>query len=286
MKDLWVSVSGALAAQKNVETIANNVANANTPGFKRDQLAFKEHLTALTKGVDDADLPAKEWSPDDFYRSYGAEDAYVKVDGSYTIHEQGQLSPTNNPLDLALQGKGFFEVLTPNGVRYTRKGNFSIGKDGSLVTDQGYPVLSKINWQDVKTIPAIAGENRGPASVIPSTEERKITVGQGGKVNISLEGEVYIAGNKIADLSVVEFKDQHALKKEGNAFFINADSENIEKTNSKTAIHQGFVEESNVNAVSEMSNLIKANRHFESIQRAIKAYDSITGRSVNEIGKF
>lgn len=286
MKDLWVSVSGALAAQKNVETIANNVANANTPGFKRDQLAFKEQLTALTKGVDDADLPAKEWSPNDFYRSYGAEDAYVKVDGSYTIHEQGQLSPTNNPLDLALQGKGFFEVLTPNGVRYTRKGNFSIGKDGSLVTDQGHPVLSKINFQDAKTNPLLTGDNRNPASVVPSTEERKIMVGQGGKVNINLDGEVYVSGNKVADLSVVEFKDQQALRKEGNAFFINADVENIDKAVSKTAVHQGFVEESNVNAVSEMSHLIQANRHFESIQRAIKAYDTITGRSVNEIGKF
>ena len=286
MKDLWVSVSGALAAQRNVETIANNVANANTPGFKRDQLTFKEHLTALNKGIDDVDLPSKEWGPDDFYRSYGAEDAYVKVDASHTIHEQGQLSPTENPLDLALQGKGFFEVLTPNGVRYTRKGTFSIGKDGSLVTDQGFPVLSKINWQDVKTNPLLTGDNRTPASIIPSTDDRKIMVGTGGKINVSRDGEVYVGGNKVADLSVVEFKDKQTLRKEGNAFFINSDVENIEKTNIKTAVHQGFVEESNVNAVSEMSNLIKANRHFESIQRAIKAYDTITGRSVNEIGKF
>lgn len=298
MKDLWVSVSGAIAAQRNVETIANNVANANTPGFKRDQLAFKEQLTALTKGTEDVDLPSKEFSPEDFYRSQGAEDAYVKVDGSYTIHEQGQLTPTNNPLDLGLSGQGFFEVLTPAGVRFTRKGNFSIGKDGALVTDQGYPVLSKGTAQapvnvEVPAATTLAGnpvikageENRSPASLLPSNEDRKINIGN-GKVNITLQGEVFIGGNKIADLSVVEFKDKQALRKEGNALYISEDAGNISSAPGKTAVHQGFVEESNVNAVTEMSNLIKANRQFESIQRAIKAYDNITGRSVNEIGKF
>lgn len=296
MKDLWVSVSGAIAAQQNVETIANNVANANTPGFKRDQLTFKEQLTALTKGMEDVDLPQKEWAPEDFYRSYGAEDAYVKVDGSHTIHEQGQLSPTSNPLDLALSGKGFFEVQTPNGIRYTRKGNFSIGKDGSLVTDQGFPVLSRANLTGTEIIaPTVnlasdkTAKNevaRMPANQIPTPEERKINVGTGGKISITRDGEVYLAGNKIADLSVIEFIDGQTLRKEGNSLYINNDFANVIKTPPKTAVHQGFVEESNVNAVTEMSNLIKANRQFESIQRAIKAYDGITGRSVNEIGKF
>ena len=83
MKELWVPLSGALAQQKRVETIANNVANANTPAFKRDQAVFKEHLTAYEKGTD-IDLPNKEWAPEDFYRSYGAEKANVKVDGTYT----------------------------------------------------------------------------------------------------------------------------------------------------------------------------------------------------------
>ena len=297
MKDLWVSVSGAIAAQKNVETIANNVANANTPGFKRDQLAFKEQLTALTKGTDDVDLPSKEFSPEDFYRSYGAEDAYVKVDGSYTIHEQGQLTTTDNPLDLALRGNGFFEVLTPSGVRFTRKGTFSIDKNGTLVTEQGFPVLSKGNTPDSLNIQAAAATNlagnqvvkngeetRAPASQFPSNDDRKIAIGN-GRISITPQGELFVNGNKIADLSVVEFKDQHALRKEGNSLFINEDSANMLASN-KTAVFQGFLEESNVNAVSEMSNLIKANRQFESIQRAIKAYDSITGRSVNEIGKF
>ena len=134
LKNIWVPLSGQIAQQRKVETIANNIANANTAGFKKDSLVFKEHLTALTKGADIVDLPRKEWKPDDFYRSQGAENAYVKVDGSYTDFEQGPLSPSHNPLDLALFGKGFFEVLTPTGIRFTRKGNFTISKDGELVT--------------------------------------------------------------------------------------------------------------------------------------------------------
>ena len=94
MRELWVPLSGAIAQQRQVETIANNVANANTPGFKKEQVVFKEYLAALEKPDAQIDLPQKEWKPEDFYRSYNSEDAFVKVDGTYTLHEQGQLAPT------------------------------------------------------------------------------------------------------------------------------------------------------------------------------------------------
>lgn len=282
MKDLWVPISGAIAQQRNVETIANNVANANTPGFKKDQLAFKEHLTTLEKGYQDIDLPNKEWAPEDFYRSYGAERAQVKVDGSFTNHQQGSLQPTNNPLDLGIHGKGFFEVLTPNGVRYTRKGTFTISNKNQLVTSEGFPVLTKLN------IPASALSRELASNQkidLPQPKERALQLAK-GNISINLEGEVYQGGNRLAQLSVVEFEDLHALRKEGNSLYINKDLQNIKDAESKSAVHQGFVEGSNVNAISEMSNLIKAHRHFESIQKVIKAYDDITGRGVNEIAKF
>jgi flagellar basal-body rod protein FlgF len=271
-----------MAQQRNVETIANNVANANTPGFKKDQLVFKEHLTALEKGIQDIDLPTKEWAPEDFYRSYGAENAHVSVDGSYTIHEQGQLVPTGNPLDVALNGKGFFEVLTPNGVRYSRRGIFSMGQDGSLVTDQGNKLLNKLDRSFLET-------NRDPASeeAIPQPSERGLKIDPSkGKVAINMQGEIFQAGKKVGDISIVEFKDIHALKKEGNSLFINNHPQNVNLSNIKTIVNQGFVEQSNVNAVQEMSALIKANRNFESIQRAIKAYDSMAGKAANEIARF
>ncbi|MBT7608947.1 MAG: flagellar hook-basal body protein [Bacteriovoracaceae bacterium] len=281
MKDLWVPLSGALAQQRNVETIANNVANANTPGFKRDQLVFKEYLTALDKGLEGIDLPNREWSPKDFYRSQGAEHSKVQVGGSYTIHEQGQLTPTGNSLDFGLNGRGFFEVLTPNGIRYTRRGTFTIDPSGRLVTDQGFPVLSQI---DKGTLDV---DENGSANLeeIKDPRDRIIQI-QGRKLSSTLSGELSLDGKKVAQVAIVEFNDIHSLKKEGNSLFANEDFKNIKVDGAiKTSVHQGFQEQSNVNAIQEMSELIKANRHFGSIQKVIKAYDNMAGKA-NEIAKF
>ncbi len=278
MKDLWVPLSGAIASQRQVETIANNVANANTAGFKRDDITFKEYLTALDKGVDDIDIPNKEWAPEDFYHSQGAENAQVKVSGTFTIFEQGNLTPSGNPLDFALRGPGFFELQTHNGARYSRAGVFAVDPDGYLITQNGDYVLSKL------TLPEDADQE---GTTLPPLESRRIQVPPGTRVNANLQGELFANGAKIGDLSIVEFKDIHALRKEGTGKFINADIKNIKTdSNSKTAVYQGFVEQSNVNAVEEMAKLIKANRHFESIQRVIKTYDNISGKGTNEIAKF
>lgn len=280
MKNIWVPLSGQVAQQRKVETIANNVANANTVGFKKDQLVFKEHLTALTKGQEDIDIPRKEFSPQDFYHTQGAENAMVTVDGSFTIFEQGTLMPTNNPLDVALKGDGFLEVLTPNGVRFTRKGNLSLSRDGELVTDQGYKVLSQLNVSEEAF--------RAPASEgsFPKPEERILRVPTNMKLTISNDGEVLTRDGAVGKISVIEFKDKHALRKEGNSLYLTPDELNINRTDIKTTVNQGFLEGSNVNAIEEMSELIKAHRHFESIQKAINAYDQLSGKAANEIGKF
>lgn len=263
-----------------VETIANNVANANTIGFKKDQLVFKEHLTALTKGLDDIDIPRKEFSPADFYHTQGAENAMVAVDGSYTVHDQGQLIPTNNQLDLALKGEGFIEVLTPTGIRFTRKGNLTLNKDSELVTEHGFKVLSALEI-DAKQL-------REPASAgaVPPPEQRVIKVPTNTQITFSQEGEILTKTGALGKLSVIELNDKHALKKEGNSLYISPDETNIIRTDIKTSVHQGFLEGSNVNAIEEMSELIKAHRHFESIQKAINTYDSISNKAANDIGKF
>jgi len=281
LKNIWVPLSGQIAQQRKVETIANNIANANTAGFKKDRLVFKEHLTALTKGSDDIDLPNKEWSPDDFYRSQGAENAYVKVDGSYTNFEQGDLKPTNNPLDMALFGKGFFEVLTPTGIRFTRKGNFAVSKDGELVTDRGYKLLSP-----PKADGSQGGDQPAQISDIGDISKRIIKVPPKTRISVSKEGEIFSNQGVLGKISVVEFKDIHALKKQGNALFINNDSKNVKRESISTTVNQGFMEGSNVNAIQEMSELIKAHRHFENIQKAINTYDSISGKAANDIARF
>lgn len=275
MKELWVPLSGALAQQRKVETIANNVANANTTAFKRDQLAFKEYLTAQQKGVD-IDLPNKEWAPEDFYRSYGAENSMVEVTGSYTNFEQGQIRPTNNPLDLAINGKGFIEVLTPNGIRFTRNGALTVNNQGELTTKDGYPILSK------QEIPKEINE-RALAS-LPKPDERVIKLIE-SPLSINHQGQIYQNDQIVSEISIVEFKDTDGLMKEGKSLFINNDITNL-KQPEESRVLQGSLETSNVNAIKEMSELIKAHRNFESMQKVIKTYDSMASKAYNEIGKF
>jgi len=278
LKELWVPLSGAMAQQRRVETIANNVANANTTAFKRDQTVFKEHLTAYEKGTD-IDLPNKEWAPEDFYRSYGAEKAHVKVDGTYTKFTQGQITPTNNPFDVALEGQGFIEVLSPNGIRFTRKGNLYLNNVGELVTDNGLRVLSSLDLpQENQT------DLKNALGQLPDPKERVIKL-ENSPLTINEKGELYQTGNLVGKMSVVEFKDQTALQKEGNSIFVNK-SANNRKSVATTVVHQGSLELSNVNPIEEMSKLIQAHRQLESIQRVIKTYDNMAGKAYNEIAKF
>lgn len=281
MKELWVPVSAAKAQQRYVDTLANNIANVNTAGFKKDTLAFKEYLTSLEKGAD-IDLPSKEWAPEDFYRSYGAEHAHVKVDGTYTDFSQGQLAPTQNPFDFALRGEGFFEVLTPNGIRYSRKGNLSIDPEGYLVNEKGHKILTKVDIPKVDS-----ADLEGVLTQIPAPEKRFIKFDNNPKqLSLGLDGSIEVDGQGIGNISVVEFKDRQALKREGGSYFFNEDANNIKISGMTTQVLQGFVEQSNVNAIQEMSELIKASRHFENIQRAIKTYDNMAGKAYNEITKF
>lgn len=274
MKNIWVPLSGQIAQQRKVETIANNIANANTAGFKKDQVAFREYLSAVDNPSSDIDIPNGEFSPDDFYRSRGAENAMVKVDGSYTDFEQGPLKPTGNHFDLALHGKGFFEVLTPNGIRFTRNGNFTLNKDSELVTAQGFKLLASMTPEQASD---------------PNANDigaRIMKLPNGSKFSISKEGDLYTKDGKLGSISVVEFKDLHAIRKEGNSLFINNAPENLVRSEISTSVNQGFIEGSNVNAVKEMSELIQAHRHFDNIQNAIKTYDSISSKIVNDIAKF
>lgn len=273
MKNIWVPLSGQIAQQRKVETIANNIANANTEGFKKDRLAFKEHLTALNKVPDDLHMPNGDWKPDDFYHTQGAENSFVKVDGSYTDFEQGPLTPTNNTFDMALFGKGFFEVLTPAGVRFSRSGNFSLNAKGELVTNRGYKVLAKL-------------ENTEGNPKENTIEKRFITLPPNTQISVSKEGGIFTKQGLVSNISVVEFNDLKALRKEGHSLYINNSANNIKRENTVTTVNQGFREGSNVNAIKEMSELINAHRHFDNIQKAISTYDSISSKIVNDMAKF
>ncbi|MBS1959344.1 MAG: flagellar hook-basal body protein [Bdellovibrionales bacterium] len=276
-KALWPAVSGAIARDHQVEVIANNLANVNTNGFKKDDVAFKEYLSKNEKLDDEGkDILRSPIKDKDLYRLEGRDQSFVVVNGTHPVHRTGGFKVTDNPLDVALEGPGFFEIATSQGIRYTRAGSFKLSSEGRLVTSEGNPVLSA----------STAGEDaiRSPAS---EAAGRYISVdGREGQLHINDKGEIYMGEDKIADLSIVEFTDLKPLRKSGGLNFENKDSKNVPVSAQNTAVKQGMIETSNVNPVEEISNLIRANRLFEQDLKAMKTVDNMMGKEVNEIGKF
>jgi flagellar basal-body rod protein FlgG len=266
-KGVYTALSGALAQSLKLDTIANNLANVNTPAFKRDQQLFNEYLTANEKPPEVIQVPRVPASIESFYDMQGGDKSFVDTKGTFTDFSQGGLKPTGNTLDVAVDGKGFFEVATPTGVKLTRAGNFTMDGNGQLVTKDGFPVL----------------KNGEPGSD-PAT--RTIRFDANGPVSINDSGDVYQGTELLGRLSLVEVKNPDSLQKMGNSLYgfkqnMAPDMNNVVNPSLK----QGFVETSNVNIVQEMTDMIQTNRVFESTQKAIGAYDSMAEKLVNIVGK-
>ena len=130
-KPLWPAVSGAMARDAQIDVISNNLANVNTNGFKRDDVTFKEYLSKNENpNLEGEDIPRSPIRDKDLYPLDGRDQSFVVVNGTHTKFATGGFKVTDNPLDIALEGPGFFEISTPNGVRYTRAGSFKIAPDG------------------------------------------------------------------------------------------------------------------------------------------------------------
>lgn len=287
-KGIYTALSGGLAKAREVELIANNLANATTPGFKRDTGTFNEYLTELRRydSVDGVQREVRSLSDPDA-RPTG-DKSFVEMDGVYTDFRQGTLQKSGRALDVAIEGKGFFEVLTPAGIRYTRQGNFSVDNEGKLVTTSGYPVLSKatqaqtsVSNLEIKGAPPLTGTVPDRQ---PGAEQRVIQLGQ-GPVQITEDGIILQNGAQVATLSVEEFNEPQWLEKMGNSYYRNTHPNNLKNTPPESKFHQGFVEGSNVNPVSEMTRLIEATRAYESHMQAVKTYQDIDSKSVNDIVK-
>ncbi len=280
-RPLWVPMSGAIAKDQLVDTIANNLANMNTQGFKTDDVTFKEILARSENPNPSPGIPRSPIKDKDLYPMEGRDQAYTMVSGTHTNFRQGGLKVTENPLDIALEGPGFIEVATPQGIRFTRLGSLKLGADGRLITTQGYPVLS------AKTAPA--AEARSPAAASSDPQARLINLsGRDGAVHINELGELYMEDDQVAKLSIVEFQNGPKMKKVGDGLYQNIGdpATNPEAPASLTMVRQGMLEQSNVNPVEEMTKLIKANRMFEMDLKAMKTVDSMLGKEANEIGKF
>ena len=266
-KGIYTALTGAIAQSKRLDTIANNIANANTTGFKANKQVFNEYLTDVEHDKNSIQFhrfPATEQS---FHDIHAYDRSFVDANGTYTKNNQGALMHTENRLDVGLEGKGLMEVETSAGVRYTRNGAFKINEEGFLTTKEGHHVLQ--GAQNEETPP----------------EQRRIKIDD-AEVTISYMGEVYAGGEFKGKISMVESGNWEALAKEGSSLYRVKDKMNpLFAAATKTQTYQGYVEKSNVNIVDEMTNMISATRAFESTQDIIKAFDQINGKLVNDVPK-
>lgn len=264
-KGIYTALSGAMAQNQRLETISNNLANVNTTGFKKDQQTFHEYVTANEKPQDVMTVPRIPATTESFYDMQGGDKAYVDARGTYSDFSQGVLKNTNGPLDVAIEGDGFFEVLTPAGVRLTRNGNLKIDGSGRLVNNEGQPILKAGSGDPAQRVIQLSGRN----------------------VTIGFSGEVYDGDTSQGQLAVVTVNNKDALQKQGSSQYAIKPNYTVQsQPSSSFKVHQGFIELSNVNVVNEMTDLIQASRTFEATQDAIKAFDQMDDKLMNVVPKF
>ena len=276
----FTGASGMRAQQWRLDAVANNLANVNTDGFKRQQAAFRAHPEMLMRRMKDDGVYLHPFGSADVAPIIGRLGTGVELNELFVSFEQGPLNETFNDFDLALDGRGFFAVSTPRGERYTRNGSFHRGMEGYLLTKEGFQVL---------------GEN-GPIRI------------QANNFRIDKEGRVWVNADYTDDpfrlvsrdtntwanpvildtLKIVEFEIDRYLRKQGSSLFrateISGPAMIIE--NNRPAVIQGFIEAANVEPVREMVQMIEVNRAYEANQRVIQAHDSMLGVLINQVARM
>jgi flagellar basal-body rod protein FlgG len=290
MDSTWPLLSGALAQEKRLEVISNNLANVNTNGFKRDMPIF-----ATETPIVEYPLKIVPVQPTP---------AFGVLDEVFTDFAPAPLRETGEPLDLAIEGDGFFSVRTQDGIRYTRNGSFTLNQDGEIVTKQGYRVLSGTD----------------PLIMPPG----------GGIVRVDLEGKVFVqpieaarapnepgapsvargtAPIEVGTIFLSHFSDLNRLKKVGDTLYeaMDAVPETILPEGGEVVgpgpmqfaldfrgaapfavgrIRQGALEMSNVNPINEMVSMINVMRSYEAAQKALQTSDEVAGRAANDVGRL
>jgi flagellar basal-body rod protein FlgG len=239
------------------DTIANNLANVNTTGYKKDTAVNKSFGDMLIHRINDG-----ESAP--YIGSLGLGTAIDEIGRS---PDQGSFIQTENPLNLAIEGSGYFAVDTPSGTRYTRDGTFSINAQGQLVTMDGNPVL---------------GEN-GPIQIdFENSTLANLNIDSTGRITATAVDGLGIA--ELGNLQLASFTDERQLLKQGNNLY-NADNAVGGPLPFTGTVIQGYLEQSNTNAISEMVNLIATYRAYEINSKAVRTQDEMLGKAVTEVGK-
>lgn len=259
MRALSTAATGMEAQQLNVEVIAHNLANMNTTAFKRQRAEFQDLLYQNMGQVGAASSDAGTIVPTGLQIGLG-----VQAGSVYRITEQGSLSQTGNELDLAISGRGYFRIELPNGGEaFTRAGSFSRSPEGQLVTSDGYMVM--------------------PGIAIPE-EARRVEVNQQGQVQVLIDGDA--EPQILGQLELVNFANEAGLEAAGDNLYLEtaasgAANVGVPGQPGFGIIRQGFVETSNVDAVTEITALIRAQRAYEMNARVISAADEMLAASAN-----
>jgi flagellar basal-body rod protein FlgG len=255
MRALTTAATGMMAQQMNVEVISNNIANMNTVGFKRQRASFQD---LLYQNLERAGAPSSASGtivPIGIQIGVG-----VKTGSVARITEQGNLNASGNRFDVAIDGQGYFQISMPSGeTAYTRAGNFAVNDSGQLVTEDGYQVL--------------------PAITIPS-DTRDVTISKEGQVMALQAGQE--TPTQVGQLEISTFVNPAGLEAIGDNLFLVSGASGAANTGTPGStgfgtLMQGFLETSNVDAVSEISNLILAQRGYEMNSKVISTADSMLG---------
>ena len=225
-----------LAHERRMDQIANNLANVDTAGYKKEDITFWEMM----------------------FKTQDQRPRVGKAMKLLTDQRHGSAEETGNTLDFAISGDGFFRIQTPNGVRFTRNGNFTLNNQGQLSTLDGNLVLG----------------NGGPITL----DDQNIAVAPDGQITAN--------GEPINQLSLVTFPDLNGLEKEGANLFRIKTGAAQEQAVPTPSIQQGYLEGSNVNVVAEMTEMIDLQRAYQSQQKAIQTTDDIDQQSTSRVGKL
>ncbi len=253
IRSLWTAATGMKAQELNLDNISHNLANVNTTAFKRANVEFQD---LMYQNMEEAGIPAAAGQrlPVGIQVGLG-----VKPSAIVKNFKAGSLRQTGNPLDVAIEGDGFFQVMLPDGtIAYTRDGSFKIDADGNLVTADGFYVQPPI------TIPA---------------EAESISIGFDGTVTVLTNNEP----QEIGQITITRFVNPAGLKAIGKNLFLETAASGpalgpfVPGTNGTGSLEQGYLEMSNVNAVEEMVQMIMAQRAYEMNSKVIQAADQMMG---------
>lgn len=278
IRGLYTSASGMTSQMYNLNAISNNLANVDLTGYKRDVSTFKAFPELLLRRLNDDGIIQFPFGSVDAAPIIGKLGTGVEFNELYTVFEQGAMKQTDNPFDMALDGKGFFSIQVGNEEKYTRNGSFLINDESFLVTKDGHLVL---------------GEN-GPIQI----KENNFVIDEDGVIYqnssladdytnlVSLEENEWDNLEVVDRLKIVNFRDNRLryLKKTGNSFWIATEQTGpaaiVQEDRPK--VRSGFLESANVNPVTEMVKMIEVNRTYEANQKMIQTEDSLLGKLINE----